>query len=344
MRYNFWNKWLHRLVLGNRIISEFSLDLEIGRTKVDISKIEKTKHVFITGLARSGTTILLRRLYSTDHFSSLTYRDMPFVLMPLFWKYLSGRNRKDTEKAERAHGDGLMVDYDSPEALEEVFWKATCGHEYIKKDRLLPHNPEKQLLEKFMKYIGLILLSRENPSGRYLSKNNNNMLRLGSLCSTLPDSIFIIPFRSPLPHSISLLRQHRLFQSPRDPFATKYMRLLGHFEFGSDHRPFDISQNENPFDPETLAYWLFLWNDIYRWLINHSPDCVFFISYDRMCSDGGKTWTQMMEVAEIEWRNVSLEPLILSEKIFDKDAPHDLIKACDETHDILLTRHEACLS
>ena len=41
------------------------------------------EHVFITGLARSGTTILLNALYKSNIFASLTYSDMPFVLLKI---------------------------------------------------------------------------------------------------------------------------------------------------------------------------------------------------------------------------------------------------------------------
>ena len=37
-------------------------------------------HVFVMGLARSGTTVLLNALYESSEFASLSYKDMPFVL------------------------------------------------------------------------------------------------------------------------------------------------------------------------------------------------------------------------------------------------------------------------
>ena len=42
-------------------------------------------HVFVAGLARSGTTMLLNAIYQSDQFASLTYDDMPFILAPNFW-------------------------------------------------------------------------------------------------------------------------------------------------------------------------------------------------------------------------------------------------------------------
>ena len=48
---------------------------------------------------------------------------MPFVSAPLLWDTLSGRFRKTAVLKERAHGDGMAVGYDSPEAFEEVIWR-----------------------------------------------------------------------------------------------------------------------------------------------------------------------------------------------------------------------------
>ena len=53
------------------------------------SSSENGDHVFITGLARAGTTILLNALYKSNLFASLSYSDMPFVLAPNLWSKIS---------------------------------------------------------------------------------------------------------------------------------------------------------------------------------------------------------------------------------------------------------------
>ena len=80
------------------------------------SSSESEDHVFITGLARAGTTILLNALYKSNVFASLSYSDMPFVLAPNIWSKISF-NKKDLEPKERAHGDGIKVSKQSPEAF-----------------------------------------------------------------------------------------------------------------------------------------------------------------------------------------------------------------------------------
>ena len=48
---------------------------------------------------------------------------MPFVLAPNFWSKFSLHNNNNSAMVERAHGDGIKVNTESPEAFEEVFWK-----------------------------------------------------------------------------------------------------------------------------------------------------------------------------------------------------------------------------
>ena len=89
--------------------------------QVDHNELVSKQHVFISGLARAGTTVLMRKFHATGLYRSLTYRDMPFVLAPNLWRRLSLISRREIENAERAHGDNLFVNIDSPESLDEVF-------------------------------------------------------------------------------------------------------------------------------------------------------------------------------------------------------------------------------
>jgi hypothetical protein len=339
--YNFLQRLLHRILLGNRFVAEFCLDLETGRIKVDADVVKQGKHVLVAGLARSGTTILMRCLHDTGSFTSLTYRDMPFVLMPVFWRRLSKGGRRQIPAAERAHGDGVLVGYDSPEAFEEVFWKTCDGPSYIRPDRLVRHEPDDEILEKYRRYIGLVLRSRPGGPQRYLSKNNNNILRLASLGRALPSGVVFIPFRSPLQHAYSLLRQHERFvaRSEQDPFSVRYMTWLGHHEFGADHRPFSFTDAANPFRPEELDYWLVLWRSVYEWVLETAPEQAAFVSYEQLCSDGGRTWGRLLELTGIESRELPVETL----RLVEHEIPHPYSRtwhdACRATHERLLARH-----
>ena len=94
---------------------------------------------------------------------------MPFILSPNFSKLFK---KKNIEKKERIHGDGLTYDIDSPEAFDEVFF----------------NNSEEFIKYELENYLQLILLSSDKE--KYLSKNNLNYKRINLINSILPNSIF----------------------------------------------------------------------------------------------------------------------------------------------------------
>ena len=296
--YSGLDRFLHRLALQVTPLAELSFDLD-QRLVPATRTITNDNHVFVAGLARAGTTILMRRLYAAGGFASLTYRDMPFVLAPNVWGRITRTSGRRVAPTERAHGDGLLVDYDSPEALEEVFWRVFAGDAYLTKTALHPHTPDNALLARFRDYVSAILHARGG-AVRYLSKNNNSILRLSGIRRAFPNATILVPFRDPAAHAASLLRQHENFcdQQRHDSFVRDYMTWLGHHEFGLDHRPFtfvaDDSHRLSSLDPATIDYWLELWLTVYSWLAEQASADATFVSYEDLCGDP-KTWSRLAE-------------------------------------------------
>ena len=206
--YSVLSRVLHRFALGLPT-AEMLNDLERARFLKTAPEFDAGQHVFVTGLARAGTTLLMRELFRTGTFASLTYVDMPFVLAPNFWQSLSSGARRKMALKERAHGDGIEVDIDSPEALDEPYWRLLSGVKYITPEGLLPHRPGPDAIAGYSDLIRLVL--RKNAKTRYLSKNNNMILRLGGLADAWQNAIFLVPLRQPLQHAESMLNQHRRF-------------------------------------------------------------------------------------------------------------------------------------
>lgn len=252
--YSPLDKMLHRLALGSPALAEMVHDIERGLYLKSAPQAAGGAHVFVTGLARAGSTILMREIHGTGQFGSLTYADMPFVLAPNLWAKLA-RTKTGLDRRERAHGDGILVDATSPEALDEVFWRVFCGRDYIAATGLTPHRPDADALAGYSDLIRLIL--RRTGKARYLSKNNNQILRLRPLSRAMPQALFLLPIRDPLQHAQSLLVQHRRFLDA-DAFTRDYMTWLAHHEFGVTHRPF-LFGGAPAGDPATLDYWLRLW-------------------------------------------------------------------------------------
>lgn len=280
--YSPLDKTLHRLALGNAAVAEMTNDIEKAMF-LTASPEDTGRHVFVTGLARAGSTILMREIHQTGAFGSLTYADMPFVLAPNLWARLSSRGTKPGVKAERAHGDGIEVDTQSPEALDEVYWRIFDGKAYIREDGLIPHDPDGDLIEGYRDLTRLVM--RKTAKTRYVSKNNNNILRLPALADALPEAHFLIPLRQPLAHAESLRSQHRRFLNA-DSFTQQYMTWLGHHEFGATHRPF-LFGDRPVGDPEGLDYWLRLWLSVYRALdqAEATRANVTFVPYEPLSAD-----------------------------------------------------------
>lgn len=313
--YSALDQTLHRLALGSAPVAEMTHDIERGMFLKSAPE-DTGRHVFVTGLARAGTTILMREIHRTGQFGSLTYADMPFVLAPNLWARLSSKGSKPSQKAERAHGDGIEVDTQSPEALDEVYWRIFDGASYIRADGLVPHAPDEDLLSGYRDLIRLVL--RKTATRRYVCKNNNNILRIGTLAAAMPDAHFLVPLRDPVSHAASLLNQHQRFLNA-DPFVQDYMTWLGHHEFGATHRPFLFGDRPSG-DPMTLDYWLRLWIAAYTSLqqAEAGADNICFVPYEPLSGDPA-VWQAVA-------RRIGVEPRAAAElrTVSDKEpGPHD---------------------
>jgi len=289
--YSLLSKLLHGLALGNNFIPEMLHDIEIALLKKKINSDNLTPHIFISGMARSGSTILMRFLYQTKFFASFTYRDMPFVMSPNLWSKISNKIKPKSHK-ERIHGDSISINIDSPEALEEVFWRVKLQKNYIYTNKLNAHEADDFTIDEFRNLISLILYRYKKKI--YLSKNNNNILRLSSIIKAFPNSLILVPFRDPIQQAKSLLTQHENFSKIQkvDKFIKKYMSYLVHHEFGIIHKPFDFNQNHNiSYNINSLEYWLFQWVNVYRYLSQEkfiNKKNIIYINYEFLCDNPKK--------------------------------------------------------
>ena len=121
--YSALDRVVHRLAFANRSFQMTATDIETTFLAKRFRHVAVDRPVFITSLPRAGTTLLLEVLTRLPGFVSHCYRDMPFVLAPLLWAAFSRSFRKQGDLKERAHGDGMAVGYDSPEAFEEILWR-----------------------------------------------------------------------------------------------------------------------------------------------------------------------------------------------------------------------------
>lgn len=301
--YGFFDRFLHQFVFSTPLLQKVLCELENDLFKKKLDKVGSGNELFITGLPRAGTTLLLNLLYATGEFSSYTYRSMPFILTPLLWHRFSHSFQKQGTAKERAHGDGVSVSWDSPEAFEEVIWLAHYKKQMVHADRLVPVT-KADLTEDFISCLEqsikkCLLIDTETGLTksplRYLSKNNSNMPRIEMLRELFPDSKILVMFRHPLAHISSLMKQHKRFvkQHREDRFARKYMEFLGHYEFGESFRPVNfnhwLDREEGPYEINS-DFWLQYWIEAYSHVLSlERDDRVIFLDFDTLMNHAEHT-------------------------------------------------------
>jgi len=287
---------------GQRVMA----DLEDQFFASQLDMIDINRPVFVTALPRAGTTLLLEILASLDEFCSHSYRNMPFVLCPLFWNRVSSRFHREDSGQERAHQDGMLVTVDSPEAFEEMVWMPFWKSNYAS-DRIRTwdaSDPEFfEFMRSHMKKVVLLAGPGDKVKRRYLSKNNLNIARIQILSTVFQDANFLVPFRRPLQHAASLLRQHIRFlrMHQQDTFARRYMAGIGHFDFGENFRPIDFDgwlDQASYRNPQTLSFWLEYWVAAYEFVAK--SDVVTLLCFEDLCSNPIPALEQLAQALKIE--------------------------------------------
>lgn len=230
-------------------------DLESRALRDRLAALPLKAPVYVAGLARAGTTILLEALAVAPGVGSHQYRDFPLVQLPFFWNWLLGHiETREVPPAERAHGDRIKVTPRSPEAMEEVVWRSffPAGAGPGRGDVFGADFEHPEFERFYREHVGKVLVARG--ASRYLAKGNYNVTRLGCLRRIFPDARLLVPVRAPVAHVVSCMRQHRRFsEGLRDnPRGRAHLRRVGHFEFGPDRRPIDVGGGAGA---EVAALW-----------------------------------------------------------------------------------------
>ncbi|MEE9322051.1 MAG: sulfotransferase [Granulosicoccus sp.] len=317
--YSALDKLLHRIAFIHPSLQRILGELENDLFKRSLKSVQIRQPVFIVGLPRAGTTLLLELLFDTNEFASFTYRQMPFVLNPLLWNKLTARSQQPAHMEQRAHGDNMKISYDSPEAFEEVLWKNHLTNKLFSDGSILPLDKTaidndfrttfRSLVKKLIYLANLNTPTASTSMPRYLSKNNANLSRLDAITSVFDDATLLCCFRHPASHVASLHYQHNRFTDlhETDRFSQQYMSWIGHHDFGHNFLPTRFGQ-PNPHDPADRIFWLQYWIDAYQYVLDHAPPDTQFVCYESLLEDGPTTLAQISEYAHID----SSEKLIAS--------------------------------
>lgn len=315
--------WLGRLVCNH---PAFWIKLGAIETKLlapDLPDAPAAAPIYISGLARSGSTILLEILARHPDCTSHRYQDFPFLFTPYWWNTLLKFSPSKSRKAqERAHGDGIMITPESPEAMEEMLWMAFFEHLHDPtQSNVLGRTTSYPEFETFYRdHIKKLLLARKRK--RYVSKGNYNISRMAYLQRLSPDAKFILPIRDPVSHVASLVRQHKRFSDAghADKRATAHMSQVGHFEFGLNRIPVNTGNVQRI--QEIQAAWkngeeirgfALYWDMIYRFVydqLNADPilaKSTKILSHATLCADPNITLREMLSHCQLSADNAWLD-------------------------------------
>ncbi|MDF0751133.1 sulfotransferase [Marinobacter sp. 71-i] len=314
--------WMH--ILGGWIHCHPRTWIRLGNLETRaiqdvIANIKVEQPVYVAGLARSGTTVLLERLAGHPQVATHRYVDFPPLLTPYWWnRWLSLVPRSPEVAQERAHKDGIAVTSQSPEAFEEVLWMAffsdihdpsRCG--------AFDHQASHPAFERFYdEHIRKLLAIRRRQ--RYVAKGNYNLVRMGYLHKLYPDARFVVAIRDPVWHIASLMKQQRLFATGEasQPRALEHMRRVGHFEFGLDRRAINVGDDAMTARITELweagrevEGWALYWADIYRHVadvLDTDPalrDACLVVHYEDLCNQPEETLIRFHEHCQLPVRS-----------------------------------------
>ena len=300
-------------------------DLESSSHRAELDALPIDRPIYVAGLARSGSTILLELLADRPGVATHRYRDFPPIFTPLFWnRAFAHVYRADALPAERAHKDRILVTPDSPEAMEEVLWMRFFKDAHdTRKSQVLDATTSNPAFERFYTdHLKKILLVRQGR--RYLSKGNYNLTRFAYLQKLFPGARFIVPVREPRWHVASLMKQHRLFcaEETRDPRILKHMQRVGHLEFGLDRRAINIGDTDLARGIERLWQegqevrgWSRYWAMLYGFVLDQREqnpalgEAVHLVRYEDLCDRPEETLIGAFAHAELPLKPGELAPM-----------------------------------
>lgn len=308
--------WKTRLVDVTRPLWEWLGRIESSVLRDELDTVRIDRPVYVTALARSGTTIVTEILNAHPDVTAHHYADFPFVDVPYWRNWLHRRTRFGApEPVERAHRDRIMVTEDSPEAVEEVLWmRAFPGRHDPRVSQVLAATDRNPKFDAcYRDQIRKLLLVRG--ADRYLAKGNYNVSRIGYLLDLFPDARFVVPVRRPVDHIASLLKQHRHFSAGQaaNPRVRFQLGASGHFEFGEDRQAIHLGDEmtaraiRQAWEAgDEVRGWALYWSAVYDylWALRNNSEAaaqaMLFVRFEELCSKPREWIGRMLEHAQLD--------------------------------------------
>lgn len=294
----------------------FSLDkLETMHLRHYIDKIDINRPIYITGLARAGTTIILEMLSKHPDLASHRYKYLVMPYLPYWVNQMAKAFRMYTEPFERFHKDGIFVTGESPEAVEEIFWQKFFDdiHNENSSNVMNGITDNPQFESFYRNHIRKLILTQKK--SRYLAKNNYNVTRLEYLLRIFPSSKFLLIIRNPINQIASLIKQTKIFTQfgQEGPLLNDWLRIVGHHEFGHHQVCINAGNTEliqkiRKLWSRKKTYvkgWAYYWRSIYNFIANNLDTnkklkkATLIVRYDELCDTPAEIIDQILEHTEL---------------------------------------------
>jgi len=301
----------------------FSIDkLETSRLRKRIAPISVKKPIFIAGLARAGTTIMLEMLSKHPDLATHQYQHLIMPYIPYAINLAIKNMQIQAKPSERVHQDGIIIDQNSPEVVEEIFWQQFFTNAHNQNvSNILGKEVHKPKFEFFYKnHIKKLLLSQN--ASRYLTKNNYNITRLEYLQKLFPSSKFILMIRNPINQIASSIKQTELFSNieRQKPLFQDWLRVIGHHEFGNGVKcintgnPEMINRIRNLWkNKKTIVKgWAYYWHSIYEYIANLLEEnteikkASYIVNYDDLCENSAVIIEELIDFLEVSQENFEM--------------------------------------
>ena len=281
-----------------------------------ILKFQVDAPIYITGLARAGTTINLEMLSKHPDVITHRYIQIPLIYLPYVMTNFAKKTNVFTDMVERIHKDGIFVNRDSPEALEEVIWQ-----DFFEKlhnanvSNIIDSKVSNRNFEKFYRnHISKMLLTHNK--SRYLTKNNYNVSRMEYLNKIFPKAKFLLIIRNPIDHIASLIKQNKLFEEfgAKYPHLVHFTQLIGHYEFGHYRKCINVGNFEMVqklkkiwlTNSNDVKAWALYWVSIYSFvsdILNKNKklaDATLIVRYDDLVNNPSETIDKILEHTQLK--------------------------------------------
>ena len=303
------NSFKNTFFLKNKFQNIFDTIVKLEDLFFKDKDINLKTPIFITGMPRSGTTLLTHILHDTKKYGSFLYKDYPFPELPLFWNKFNDLYYKSAEDQKRIHNDDLLVNKNSPENLDEFIWKRLFQNHYKEFDSFLDEDFSNTEFENnYIRSIKKVLFVRKK--NQYLAKNNYIIFRIKYLLKFIPSAKFIVCIRNPNDTCYSLEKIHKRFIEVNKIKEYKnFEKNFLHYEFGNSRKNPEISDESQKVNSlwkmnKEFEGYMLQWISIYEFIIKNYQDLfgkkILIFDYDRLKNDYSKEIKKISQFLNID--------------------------------------------